>query len=148
MKTADRIMAGILFLCSAFMLYRTSLLKELAYQILSNRLFPYLTFGLIIFLSLLLFAGTFARAGEGTAQAPWRRMVGPRRMGLLGLFSVYLVVIPMAGFLPATGVFVIASSAWLSPHRRRDTPIAVAVALAVVGLIYGVFVYWLQAFLP
>jgi len=148
MKTADRIMAGVLFLLSAFMIYRTAMLKDLAYQILSNRLFPYLTFGLIIFLSLLLFAGTFARGGEGTAQAPWRRMVGARRMTLLGLFATYLFAIPLAGFLPATGAFVVASSAWLSPHRRRDVPIAVAVALAVVGLIYGVFVYWLQAFLP
>lgn len=148
MKTADRLMAGVLFLCSAFMLYKTSELKELAYQILSNRLFPNLTFSLIILLSLILFAGTFWQTEDAGGQGQWRRMVGPRRMVLLGLFTTYLVVIPLVGFLPATGVFVVASAAWLSPRRRRDVPIALAVALAAVALIYGVFVFWLEAFLP
>lgn len=148
MKTADRIMAGILILCSAFMLYKTTTLKVLAYQILSNRLFPYLIFSLIILLSLMLFAATFMKTGEAPVKAQWRQMVGRRRMTLLALFAVYLFCIPVAGFIPATGGFVAVSATWLSPRRRRDALVSVLVALGTMGFIYGVFVYWLQAFLP
>ena len=59
MRAADRISAILLLLGSVFMLFETGHIKGTAFQILSNKLFPSIIFGLLIGLSLLLLASTF-----------------------------------------------------------------------------------------
>ena len=149
MKTADRISAVVLILASIFMIYETSQMEELAYQLLSNKMFPYVTFGFVIVLSLGLLASTFVPSMEVTLpEGYWRRIVGRRRMITLGLFCLYLFLMPVVGFLPASAGFILIVVATLSPQPRRDLPIAAAITAGVIGIIYFVFVYWLQVFLP
>jgi hypothetical protein len=149
MKTADRICAVLLILASIAMIYETSQMEELAYQILSNKMFPYITFIFVIVLALGMIVATFVPTV--TVPLPtgyWRRIVGRRRMITLGLFCLYLLLMPVVGFLPASAGFIIITVAVLSPQLRRDIPVAVAITAGVIGIIYLVFVYWLQVFLP
>ena len=149
MRTADRISAVLIILASILMIYKTSQLEELAYQILSNKLFPYITFTFIIVLSLGLFLATFLPSTlPALPEGYWRRILGGRRMMTLGLFCLYLFLMPVVGFLPASAGFILVTVTVLSPQIRKDLPIAALIAAAIVGLIYLVFVFWLQVFLP
>ena len=149
MKTADRICAVLLILTSAFMIYQTSQMQELAYQILSNKLFPYITFVFVIVLSVGMVVMTLVPTVEKPLpDGYWRRIVGRRRAITLGLFCLYLFLMPVVGFLPASAGFILLTVAVLSPQLKRDLPIAIAITAGVVGIIYLVFVYWLQVFLP
>jgi hypothetical protein len=149
MRTADRISAILLLLGSVFMLFETEHVRTTAYQILSNKLFPHIIFGLVIALALLLLVSTFLSRATSTLPAGyWRRAVGGRRVITLGLICLYVLVMPVIGFLPASAGFVVVTTGAISPKPRRDIPIAFAVAAGVAGLIYLIFVYWLQVFLP
>jgi|GEM_PF-4317954 len=148
MKTADRICAVALILASLFMIQATSQLEELAYQVLSNKLFPYVTFAFVILLSLGLLVSTFVTPELVLPADYWRRIVSRRRLIMLGLFCVYLVVMPWIGFLTTSAIFMLATVAALSPNLRKDLPIAVTLTAGIIGLIYLVFVHWLQVFLP
>ena len=149
MRTADRLTAVLFVAASVYMIYETTLIETLSYQILSSRLFPYITFIFIILLALALLASTFVRSTEiELVDGYWRRIVNRRRLITLGLFCLYLALMPVVGFLPASAGFILVTIAVLSPSPRRDIPIAIALAGGVVGIIYLVFVYWLQVFLP
>lgn len=149
MRAADRISAILLLLGSVFMLFETGHIKGTAFQILSNKLFPSIIFGLLIGLSLLLLASTFLpKAAFALPAGYWRRAIGGRRVITLGLVCLYVLVMPMIGFLPASAGFVVIMTGAVSPNLRRDIPIAFGVAAGVAGLIYFIFVYWLQVFLP
>jgi len=103
----------------------------------------------LVTLSLLLLASTFLpKAATVLPAGYWRRVVGGRRVITLGLICLYVLVMPVVGFLPASAGFVVIMTGAVSPNLRRDMPIALGVAAAVVGLIWLVFVYWLQVFLP
>jgi hypothetical protein len=69
-------------------------------------------------------------------------------MVLMALLATYFFAIPYVGFLPASAVFIIAASVWLSPRPRQAFLISLPVAGGVVGFIYVVFVHFLYAFLP
>ena len=149
MRTADRISAILLFVGSVFMLFETEHIRATAFQLLSNKLFPNIIFGLLVALSLLLLASTFLpKAATVLPAGYWRRVVGGRRVITLGLICLYVLVMPVVGFLPASAGFVVIMTGAVSPNLRRDMPIALGVAAGVVGLIWLVFVYWLQVFLP
>lgn len=149
MRVADRISAILLLLGSVFMLFETGHIRATAFQILSNKLFPNIIFGLLFVLGLLLLISTFLpKAVSALPAGYWRRAVGGRRLLSLGLVCLYVLVMPLIGFLPASAGFVVVMTGAVSPNLRRDLPIAFAVAAGVAGLIYFVFVYWLQVFLP
>ena len=149
MKTANRITAILIILACLFLLQETSKIESLSYELISNRMFPYMTLGLVLMLAAGLLATTFIPSLEVPfPQGYWVRVVGKRRLTALGLFCFYLLALPVVGFLPASFGFMIVTTAILSPNRRKDLPIAAAIAAGVVGVCYLVFVQWLQFYLP
>jgi len=139
------------------MLYQTTALQALPYKIeidgvasdvINNRFFPYIIFSFIVVMSSILFASTFWEKVDVARQAGWSKMFGLRRMILLALLAVYLFLIPLLGFLPASAGFIIAASVWLSPRRRHAAMVSVLLAGVMIGLIYVVFIHFLYAFLP
>jgi len=149
MKTANRITAVLIILVCLFLLQETSKIESLAYELISNRMFPYMTIGLVLTLAAGLLATTFIPSLDVSfPKGYWARVVGKRRLITLGLFTIYLFLLPVFGFLPASFGFMIIATAILSPNRRKDLPIAAAIAAGVVGVCYLVFVQWLQFYLP
>ena len=149
MKTANRIAAVLIILVCLFLLQETSKIESLAYELISNRMFPYMTIGLVLALAAGLLATTFIPSLDVPfPKGYWARVVGKRRLITLGLFAVYLFLLPVLGFLPVSFGFMIVATAILSPNRRKDLPIAAAIAAGVVGVCYLVFVQWLQFYLP
>ena len=112
-------------------------------------MFPQLIFTSMIVLAVALFIRSF-RLKESADHGldAWKTLVSPKRLTILVMFTVYLLIIPVIGFLWATAVFVIAAIMMLSPKKKKDLPIALAVTGGLVGMIYLVFSYWLQVFLP
>ncbi|WP_337997044.1 tripartite tricarboxylate transporter TctB family protein [Oleispirillum naphthae] len=149
MKTANRIAAVLIILICLFLIGEASKIESLAYELISNRMFPYMTFGLVLALAAGLLATTFIPSLESPFPSGyWARVVGKRRLITLGLFCVYLLLLPVLGFLPASFGFIVVTTLVLSPQRRKDLPVALALGGGVVGVCYLVFVYWLQFYMP
>jgi hypothetical protein len=150
MKNTDRITAVILMGLAVFLLWETQKIEVLRYQLHSSRMFPQMVLIFILILaSLLLFQTFFSReAGPAAQGADWSRLVRPRRIFLLVLLIIYLSLISSLGFLTSTAGFLLIGIIGLSPHPRKDLWPAVGVTAGVLGLVYLLFVYWLQVFLP
>ncbi|MBN2751715.1 MAG: tripartite tricarboxylate transporter TctB family protein [Rhodospirillaceae bacterium] len=149
MKTANRISAVLIILLSIFMICQTSQIQDLAFYLISNKMFPYITFASVLALGVGLLATTFIPSLDPPFPSGyWQRVIGRKRLITLTLFCLYLMVIPLAGFLLSSAGFIVVTIAVLSPRVRQDLPVALVVAAGIVGLIYLVFVYWLQTFLP
>jgi hypothetical protein len=149
MKNTDRITAVILMGLAVFLLWETRKIEVFKYQIHSSRMFPQmvLIFALILAF-LLLFQTFFSREAGPTQATDWSRLVRPRRVFLLVLLIGYLSLISSLGFLVSTAGFLFIGVIGLSPHPRKDLWPALGVTAGVLGLIYLLFVYWLQVFLP
>jgi len=149
MKTANRITAVLIILICLLLIHETSKIESLAYELIGNRMFPYLTFGFVLALAAALLAMSFVPSlAVPFPSGYWARVVGRKRLITLGLFCVYLLLLPVVGFLPASFGFIVITTAILSPQRRKDLHVALAIAAGVIGVCYLVFVHWLQFSLP
>jgi len=149
MKTANRITAVVIILICLILMQQTSQIEDLAYELISNRMFPYMIIGFVLLLAAGLLATTFLPSLQTRLpKGYWVQTVGRRRLVLLGLFCVYLALLPVVGFVPSSFGFIVVTTAILSPNRRKDLPIAAGLGLGVVGVCYVVFVHWLQFYLP
>jgi hypothetical protein len=149
MKTANRISASVIILICLLMFQQATQIQDMAYHLSSNRTFPYMTIGFVLLLAVSLLVTTFV-SGPTTAFANgyWKRVIGGKRLIVLGSFCIYLFVLPIVGFLPTSAAFIVLMTVFLSPRIRHDLPAALAIAVGVVGVCYVVFVYWLQFYLP
>jgi putative tricarboxylic transport membrane protein len=149
MRKADRIVSIMFILGSIFMLHETSQIEKLRFQILSSKMFPQLVFVVMILLGILLFIQTFMhREAEEKEGDVGKALIRPKRLMILGLFVAYLLIMPIVGFIETTAVFAVVAMMSLSPQRKKDLPVSLLISGGLVGLIYLVFDYWLQVFLP
>jgi putative tricarboxylic transport membrane protein len=149
MKRADQITSIVFILGSIFLLYKAGEIEELKVQLTSSRMFPQLIFITTIVLAIALFIRSFIIKDSANQGAKaWATLVSPKRLTILAMFTVYLLIIPVIGFLCATAVFMVAAITVLSPQKKKDLPIGLAITGGLVGMIYLVFAYWLQVFLP
>lgn len=120
---------------SAWLFFEAGSLPTSRWDVLGAGAFPQLVFGVLALLALAAIVGALrglrpaALADFGAATLGWLK----RRylvVALLALFGIYLAVLPLAGFSPATFVFLLAAQFLLLPRRPRT--IAVALVLAVV----------------
>lgn len=149
MKTANRISAILIVALCLVALRQATLIEDMTVHLTSNRLFPYMTIGLVLALTVGLLLSTFLPVPA--AQFPagyWRRAVSSKRLLTLGAFVLYLALLQVVGFLAASALFIVGTTAMLSPRVRHDLPIAAAIAAGVVGACYLIFVLWLQFYLP
>lgn len=149
MKTANRISASVIILICLLMFQQATQIQDMAYHLSSNRTFPYMTIGFVLLLAVGLLATTFvSQPAAPFASGYWMRVIGRKRLLVLGIFCIYLFLLPIVGFLPTSAAFIVLTTAFLSPRIRHDLPVALAIAAGVVGVCYVVFVYWLQFYLP
>lgn len=149
MKTANRISASVIILICLVMFQQATQIQDMAYHLSSNRTFPYMTIGFVLLLAVSLLVTTFVSSPTTAfANGYWKRVIGGKRLIVLGSFCIYLFVLPILGFLPTSAAFIVLMTVFLSPRIRHDLPAALAIAAGVVGVCYLVFVYWLQFYLP
>lgn len=149
MKTANRISASVIILICLLMFQQASQIEDMAYHLSSNRTFPYMTIAFVLLLAAGLLATTFIpKPAAPFPSGYWMRVIGRKRLLTLAFFCVYLLVLPIAGFLPTSAAFIVLTTAFLSPRMRHDLPIAIAIAAGVIGVCYLIFVHWLQFYLP
>lgn len=147
MKQANRLTACILMLISGILFYFAKNIRVVSHTIYSSQDFPKIILGVVFCLSVFLFLQTFYKKGEWE-KVDWRSLIGIKRLILFGLLTTYFLLMPIIGFLVASGGFIVATTLALSPRRKKDFPISLAVAGGMVSIIYIVFVYWLQVVLP
>jgi hypothetical protein len=112
-------------------------------------MFPQLVFVVMILLGILLFIRTFMhREAKEKVEDVGKALIRPKRLMILGLFVAYLLIMPIVGFIETTAVFAVVAMMSLSPQRKKDLPVSLLISGGLVGLIYLVFDYWLQVFLP
>lgn len=149
MKRTDQITSIVFIIGSIFFLYETSKIGELKVQIIGSKMFPQIIFIGIIVLSVALFIRSLTiKDSDDKKTKSWATLFSPKRLTFLAMFTVYLLIIPVIGFLLATALFALVAITVLSPNRKKDIPIGVVVTGGLVGMIYLTFAYWLQVFLP
>lgn len=149
MKRTDQITSIVFIIGSIILLYEASKIEDLKIQIISSRMFPQLIFTATIALAIALFIRSFTLKDSADQRAEtWAKLVSPKRLIVLFMFTLYLLIIPAIGFLSATVVFLVVAIMVLSPQKKKDFPVCLAITGGLVGLIYLAFSYWLQVFLP
>ena len=141
------IMATILYVESGNIRPPTS------WQTYGSAMFPRILLGVIATLSVLilvrsLFDGGPAQAKERPTAMQWlkhNRVV----LSLFGLFGLYALVLPLFGYLVSTLAFLVASQALLlGVDTKRKWAINLGVSVALASLIYVIFQFGLNVWLP
>lgn len=106
---------------------------------------PFWTSLLIIIFSLILFGAAYADKSIAVRwKHIWHGLHWQKSVLVVISLAVYIVVLPWAGYLIATGILMIVVF-WSSSLRIRP---AVLYAVLSVGVSYGLFHYILQTPLP
>lgn len=152
--TKDRALALALLLMVAVMWVESgSIRPPTSWQPYGSALFPRILLVTIGFLSvLLLVRSLFTRV---TPVASWRTEISDwftRRkivVALFVLFGLYAALLPLLGYIVATISFLVASFALLlGIDTKRKWAINLGISLTLVPLVFFIFRYGLNVWLP
>ncbi len=124
------------------------------WEVLGAGAFPQLVFSLLGLLSLLAAVGSLRKLRQGgqlgRIGAEALRWVRTRYLVLVmfGLFAVYLLAIPYAGFSIATFVFLIVAQLILAPRTPRNVVVALVIAAVFSFGMNALFADVFNVFLP
>ena len=111
--------------------------------------FPMLATAAMVVSGLFILAGTVRRPtepGSGSAAARFMREMLPlRHCVMLALMLAYLAVLPLIGFVPASGLFLFAAIQFL---WRRSVLVTLILSAVSLSAIYVVFRVVFQVVLP
>ena len=150
-KPADLATAAVLLIGVAFV-YRESLsIDTTNIYALGPLFFPKILMFSLAFLSILLgvksidFSSKAAREKSETTIA-----VGALFMQavFVGLIILYLLVMPVLGYIASTVIFLLAEMLFLGKRTIKDAALCLVAACATTGLLYYVFAHLLYLFLP
>lgn len=156
--TKDRALALAMLAITGILLAETrNIAPPTSWQPYGSALFPQILLGIIAVLSLLLLLRSFLVRSEVPKSEPDR----PRRslaawirhnaivLSLFGLFGLYALLLPLIGYLPATLGFLVTSLALLlGIDTRRKWIINLAVSCTLAPLVYVIFRFVLNVWLP
>jgi hypothetical protein len=150
-KTGDFFMALGLLALSAALYHQSGEIDTTMIYALGPVFFPKLLIGILAALSLVLLwqsvdikgnKGWCASARTGSAHA------AVLRWSLVGLVILYLVALPLAGYLLATIPFLFAGMCLLGPLKPRNLAIYGVTSLLVTFGLQFIFGTLLKLFLP
>jgi len=150
LATAVLLMVVVLFIESGNIPDKTS------WQMFGSAIYPRVLLGVIGVLAIALWVSSFVTAARarGTSDQPERprpavRRPNPKVLGMFVLFGLYVLLLPMLGYIVATLLFMVVSQALL---LGIDTPkkwlINLVTAGVLVPLLYVIFEYGLNVWLP
>ncbi|MCM0755926.1 tripartite tricarboxylate transporter TctB family protein [Desulfovibrio aminophilus] len=151
-KTGDCIMALILLAFSAALYQQSTLIDTSMIYALGPVFFPRILIGILAVLSLVLLFQSLGRVDGKTACAAGASSDGRAtfilRWGLVGLTVLYLLLLPLLGYVAATIPFLFAGMCLLGPCTRKHLAIYGVVSAGItLGLQY-IFASLLKLFLP
>lgn len=156
--TKDRALALAMLAISGILLAETrNIAPPTSWQPYGSALFPQILLGIIAVLSLLLLLRSFLMPTEvpkGETDRPRRSPAAWARhnaivLSLFGLFGLYALLLPLIGYLPATLGFLVTSLALLlGIDTRRKWIINLAVSCTIAPLVYVIFRFVLNVWLP
>lgn len=154
--TKDRYLATAVLLVVAILFFESGNIPDkTSWQAYESSLYPRILLGCIATLALLLLFNSFrSSASEETVsvkrETPTKR---PERnlkvLGIFVLFGSYAALLPFLGYLIATMAFMVTTQALLlGIDTRRKWAINLVTAGILVPLIYVIFEYGLNVWLP
>lgn len=115
-----------------FLFVRAGALPSSMWEPLGSGAFPRLILGVLILLNLGIIAQELHRGLDSPHSMPglWRDWLWRHRLalGVLGLFSVYALIVPTLGFRLASFAFLILAQVLLGARQMRGLIIAVVIA--------------------
>ncbi|GHC24012.1 tripartite tricarboxylate transporter TctB family protein [Aidingimonas halophila] len=127
-----------------------------SWQPYGSAMYPRFLLALIALLSLVLLVRSFLTAKPATPQstATFHSLAGWFRhyriiIALFGLFGLYALLLPMLGYLISTTLFMVSSQGLLlGCDTRRKWLINLGITFTLVPLVYAIFQYGLNVWLP
>lgn len=149
----DLIMGLALLLISAFMFYDTFLFREVHSFSFGPRVFPRIILGITGFCSLVLILQSIAFGGQKAEakQKSGRSLNWPvfiMRFGMIGLLILYIVALPLVGYLPGTIAFLFLTMLLLGIRKPKSIMIYAAISVVVAFTLQYIFGTLLRFFLP
>lgn len=140
----------LLLLCGAF--YAASFdIRKTNYGTPGSELWPRIILAFLFLLSLGYLVQSLRReATEGARPGSLKAWLAKYRNALwcYALFTLFLLTLPYLGMLAGGGLFVFATLTALGPRHGLAHLVHAAVAAVSVGLMWAVFTYGLNVFLP
>lgn len=112
--------------------------------------FPMLAAGMMVATSLFILASTVRRPAPDLSVQPvparfLREILPPRHVVVIGLVLVYLIALPLLGFVVGSGLFLFAAFQYL---WRKNPLVTVILSAGSLAAIYLVFRVVFQVVLP
>lgn len=149
--TKDRYLATAVLLMVAILFVESGNIPEkTSWQAYESSLYPRILLGCIASLAFLLLLNACKNATAEDKKAPAKR---PERnlkvLGIFALFGGYAALLPVLGYLISTMAFMVTAQALLlGIDTRRKWVINLATAGILVPLVYVIFEYGLNVWLP
>lgn len=155
--TKERYLAAAVLLMVAVMFIESGNIPDkTSWQMFGSAIYPRVLLGVIGVLAIALWVSSFVTAarardtsGRRERPRPSARRPNPKVLGMFVLFGLYVLLLPMLGYIVATLLFMVVSQALL---LGIDTPrkwlINLVTAGVLVPLIYVIFAYGLNVWLP
>ncbi len=141
----------LLFFCGVFFA-ATFNIRETAYGTLGSEVWPRV---ILTFLSLLSFAYLVQSLRQGSTESEARRpgfrvwlITYSSALWCFLWFALFLITLPYLGMLIGGVLFVYATLASLGARTLRAQGLHLAIAVISVGLMWAIFTYALNVFLP
>lgn len=111
--------------------------------------FPHMLLLIIALLALVLLAQSisFSNSADKT-QASAGSWVNKDQLIFVGLFLLYLLVLPFAGYVPSTLGYLAINMVYLGKRSLNWYAIYTCCVICVTSLIYYIFAYVMKLFLP
>lgn len=141
----------VLAMGAVFMAIRAGALPASRWEPMSAGTFPQLIFSSIAVLCVVAIIFELAKHGlpVTTLKTAWQRLISLKRVLVnLGLFVLYMVLMPWAGFIAATFGYLLAAQLYLAPRKPLSLLIALGVALLFSFGPYYLFADVFSIYLP
>lgn len=152
--TKDRALAIAMLIMVAILYVESGNIRPpTSWQTYGSAMFPRLLLGVIAILSVLILVrsllnGSPSQARERPMAMQWlkhNRVV----LVLFALFGLYALVLPVLGYLASTLAFLVAAQALLlGVDSRRKWAINLGVSVVLASLVYVIFQFGLNVWLP
>ena len=148
----NKVVTSALFLLAAIGFFIASFFmptfEEFSNNFTNPTTFPKLLSGFFIFVSAghLLYVIRQNKTARESSKFTFTR----KQLILLGILTVYLIVLPIVHFIPATIAFMLILTAFLLPdgERKKGMVIGAVITAVLISAIYYLFAVQLNVFLP
>jgi len=155
-KKMDFYFSLVLLAGLAIFYQQSFLITKLTFDGLGAAFFPRIVILLTAFLTLLLLMKSVDFTGAAVIEAKAVKAPKPPKeekdvvlkWTFVGLFLVYIIILPWVGYVVATLAFLIGSMFWIGPRTLKSLPMIMIVGVVTTFGVQYLFGNLLRLFLP